>query len=461
MQKSFSILKSKELRLIILVIILLFSVVPYAIFKYSYFLLVFFLILEILLISNDKPGISILVLAYSTVIPYVESKTGISYYIPYIGTLVGLFIYIVLKKKPIVYDFRFCILLIPLLMLMAVAWGVKNDVFDEPKIMMLFILSTFGVFCLSFYDELNLRQFFILIDIIFYLTSVFALLEFFFKFSPYQFIFYDLPLDYQLRTKGLLGHPLVYSAFLSMYMALLFTKVIIFKRWNIFNFSLVIFMIVLSASRTGLILTLVSFFLYVILNKAYKNFYFIVGLIILTLIGISAFPYIIDSLDLTAVDRVANASSDQRLGSYPVAVGIFSQNLFGIGISTQAIKHEVNIPGAHYSLNSNYDKSFVVFDNSFLTGLVGYGFLSVFIYVIFINPLRYTYQNFFRDPNLKKYFLSMLFIFAVWFLQNLSFDSIFYFPINSLYFILSALFIKQAFEERKNDADIIQPQENE
>jgi len=436
----------KELRFIVINIILFFSVVPYSIFKYSYFVLVFFLILEFFLILNDKPGISILVLAYSVVIPYVEAKTGISFYIPYIGVFLALFLYIIIKKKKVFYSFNFSVLLIPMLFVMSLFWGFNNSTFEEPKIMLLFILSTFGIFCITFYDKLKLSQFYILLDLIFYLTCVYALMEFFLKFSPYQLVYKDLPFDYQLRTKGLLGHPLVFSAFLSLYFSALLSKVIIYKKWNIFNFVLLLLMIILSASRTGLVLVGIAILLYVILNKAYKKVSFLIGLVFVLTAIFFTLPFINDSLELTAISRILDASTDQRSGSYGVAFDIFLNNILGIGISIDALKHEVSAPGSHYALNSNYDKSFVIFDNTYLTGLVAYGVLSAFLYVIFISPLKFAFKYLRRGED-RKYGISVILVFVIWFLQNLSFDSIFYFPINAMFFVLCALFIKEGVEQ--------------
>lgn len=439
-----SIWRSENLRYLLIAITLAYAIVPYTIFNYSYILLVSMLILLSYWQIFNKSGLFLVLLTYSLVIPYVETKSGISFYIPYIGTVFCVLANLIYNKSSLDYNFKFALWLVPILMALSLVFALQTNSYDELKIMILFIVSTLGIFFLSISDRLRLDEFYAILDWMFYLSAFFAILEFFFAFSPYQFLYNNLPIDFQVRTKGLIGHPLVFSAFLSIYSTALFSKLIIYKKVKTINFILLILMLVICASRTGLILIVISFALYIFLTKSYKKPSFILAFFSIIFSLTVIYTYLEEYLGLTAIDRVFNTTADQRLGSYPVAIDVFNKNIFGIGISKEALKYELTGPSSNYILNSSYDSSFLIFDNTFLTLLVSYGVFSILMIIVFIRPVVFIYRFCYRNTQLGIYFQSILLIFIVWFLENLSFDSIFYFPINSIYFILAALIIKEA-----------------
>lgn len=422
-------------------IILLFLTVPYAIFKYSYLLFVVITTIEVFMIFKGKKGVACLVFAYSVMIPSTSSKlgTGATNYITYIYVFTAVFLYAVLLHKKPSHDFKFAKRLVPILLGLSFLFALRNSSFEDIKLMAFFILSTFGILYITFLDRATLSQFYSVLDLIFYFTIFYVYLEIALQISPYQVIYADQLIDFQLRAKGLLGHPLLLSGFLSFYLVALLTKWIIQKKLAVFNFLLAIPFMVLTASKTGIILFAFALVVYVIVEKIYLKLYFIIIVLIISLGAAFVVPSLDSNLAQTPLERIVSSKFDQRLGSYPVAMDIFSNNMFGIGPSKDALRSEVKKNGL-YQLNSLYDTEFLVFDNTYLTLLVSYGLLSILLLVIYIHPLAYLRKT--KTKYSKPYLNAMILIFAVWFLQNFSFDSYIFFPINSFYFLLAGFLIK-------------------
>jgi hypothetical protein len=422
-------------------IVLLFLTVPYSIFKYSYLLFVAIVTVEVFMIFKGKKGVACLVFAYSVMIPSTSSKlgTGATNYITYIYVFIAMVLYVVFLNKKPVYNFKFAKRLVPILLILAFLFSLRNSSFDDIKLMAFFILSTYGVFYITFLDKMSLSQFYHVLDLIFYFTILYVYFEIAMQISPYQVIYADQLIDFQLRAKGLLGHPLLLSGFLSFYLVALLTKWILEKKLAIFNFLLAIPFMVLTASKTGIILFAFSLVVYIIVEKIYRKLYFIITVVLLAIGAALYIPSLDGNLAQTPLERIVSSNFDQRLGSYPVAMDIFSNNLLGIGPSKDALRSEIKKNGL-YSLNALYNSEFLVFDNTYLTLLVSYGLLSILLLVIYINPLAYLIKA--KSKYSRPYLNAMILVFAVWFLQNFSFDSFIFFPINSFYFLLAGFMLK-------------------
>ncbi|WP_188626576.1 O-antigen ligase family protein [Pedobacter quisquiliarum] len=287
-------------------------------------------------------------------------------------------------------------------------------------------------------------------DFIFILTLVFTLLEIFLNVSPYKLLYSGLTLDFQLRAKGLMGHPLVLSAFLSFYQVMLLIRGFILKKWSKAKFFMVLALIILTASRTGIIVSIVTFVLYFILAKAYKNKRLLFFFLVFLSVSLLTLPWLVNSLQNSGnFSRLVSLTADQRLSSYPIALEIVSNNPLGVGITQDAWFYQIK--NLHILLGStNYNIDFLVFDNSFLTGLVSYGLVSIFLFSGFFIPYFYTSAIVQKRPSLKIYAKAMLLVLTTWFLLNLSFDTIFYFPCNAFFFIL----VTAVFKELKNNWNV-------
>lgn len=441
MNNMFQLIRERSLWLVSTAIILLFLVVPFGIFKYAYVLGVFFMTITLYMAIFSQRGFVLVIFAYSLMLPYgeVDVNTGFSRYVLYISVALIWLITILFKKSRVHLDFSYVGLLMTLLALISIVYALDNGMSFELRNMLYYIISTAVFFYLCFCDRLTLLQFYWLVDIIFYFTFFYVIQDSIFHNSPYEAIYNGLSLDFQLRAKGLMGHPLLLSSFITFYQVTLLTRVLIFKQWNILNFLLLIPIIVLSASKTLIVLILASWILYILLSRSYRNIRLYIGAITLIVLGFQIFPFFQLFTD-TSVQRILDSSADQRLGSYSIAWQIFSNNLFGIGMTTEALKMELG--KAIYQLNSNYDKAFLIFDNAYLTAAASFGFLCILIFIIYLIPLRYFRKLKLQHTRPLKSSLIMLFV--IWFLQNFSFDSYQYFSVNAFYFLISALIIKES-----------------
>jgi len=316
---------------------------------------------------------------------------------------------------------------------------------------MFFLLSTLGVIYVGYIDKINLYEFFNVLDIIFYFTIGYAFLEFFLHISPYEVIYNDMLIDLQLRAKGLCGHPIIFSSFLSFYMISLIIKYIIYKEFSLLNFLLVIPFLFLSASRTGFLLIGSTLFIFIILEKLYKRPVFVLMTSLLIVFLIGSYSYISNLVGSDLLDRLLNTESQQRLSSYTVAQNVFSRHVWGIGLSKDALKSVL----AHSASvrNSKFDVDFMVLDNSFLTLLISYGLFCFLFYIPYLQPLLYSFKL--KRRGYPKHFHSLLLLFLVWFLQNFSFDTFYHFQINAFYFFLAILIIKhQNITEKKDKEEI-------
>lgn len=445
MRSILEIFRDKSLWLISISILCLFILVPYYIFEYSYIFLIIVVLIQLSILFGNGKGLNALVFAFSVMIPYVTVNIakGITSIIPYIYVCFASIILLVIKGNRLPKGSSPAVWVPIVIILVSIYFSFANYSMEEFQIIIFFVFSTYGIYFISFHDSTTLKEFYCLLDLIVYITLFYTIQEFIMDKSPYKNVFDSQEITYQFRAKGLFGHPLLLSSILSLYFVALIIKGIIFRKWEFFNFLIVIPFFILAASRTSLIVIAASVLLYVILFKVYSKPRFVV-LLSLVIIGLILFlPSYIDYLEIP-IDRIQNADFSQRQASYSVAFNVFANNGFGIGLSRDALKSEISMAGS-YQLNANYDRDFLIFDNAFLTWIAGYGVFSILFLSVYLKPLVFAFR--FRSGN-PIYFKSMVLLFFVWFLIDISFDTFFYFPINALYFILASSIIKDMIRSR-------------
>lgn len=441
MKSIVRLFNDRTLWFVAICIIVMFLAVPQSIFKYSWVLLIGILTCEILMLWKGLRGTSCLILAYSLTIPYSEILigTGATTYISYVCVLVAWFVYTFVLYKRVGFNFGSLNKISTILLILSIIFFLKTDSYLEITIILYFLLSTYGVYYITLLDNLSLEQFFNILDLVFYFTFFYTIQEIIFKSSPYQIIYADQHLDYQIRAKGILGHPLVLSAFLSFYHSALLVRMMIIKQWSLLNFILLVPLLILCGSKTGILLVIVAWGTYFIINRSFKSVRFYIGVVLVAAIGALVFPAIGKYVE-APIERMVNSEANHRVGSYSVAASIFSNNLLGIGLSRDALKKEV-ASGSYTSLNSNYDSSFLIFDNAYLTSMSGYGLFSILLFVFFLHPI-FNIKKFKHYLGYVAHRNAVIIVFIIWLLQNFSFDSIFYFPLNASYFVLIASIIK-------------------
>lgn len=436
-----AIFKDKSLWLSTISIVLLFIIIPKVIFSNTYIAGIGLMILIVYTTAFDKKGFTCIIFCFSLMMPYgiIEMNTGFPRYITYICVCLAWIILFFFKSKKVEINFIYIGALMLFLFLISSIYFLNNGFIAEVRDMLFYIISTAMFFYICFLDKLTLKDFFNLLDVIFYFSLFYVIQDSVFDSSPYRTLYLNLDLDFQLRAKGLMGHPLLLSSFIAFYQISLIIKGIVFGKWNLFNILLILPIVVLSASKTLIVLMIVSWFFYLLLAKAYKNGKFYFGILIMVALALQVFPFLKIFTDVY-FQRIFDSTADQRFGSYSIAGQIFWNNPLGIGITGESLKSELGRVG--YIFNSSYDKSFLIFDNAYLTAAASLGIMGFTLFIIYIFPLRLLKKYAF-DEDVKPYRNSLLILFVIWFLQNLSFDSFQYFPVNAFYFILSACVIKE------------------
>lgn len=447
-----SIIKDKSIWLATLTIMTLFAITPYVIFDYSYPFCICFSLLILFFVATNKAGYSCIIFAYNQMLPLGDfhlKRGASSFYICYLCTLLCAVILLAVKKKKIDYNFSPLLKISAVMVCFAIIFAIKADLFTEVRDVSYYLISTVVFFYICLNDPMSLKQFYAVLNIIFYFTLFFVLQENVFHNSPYKSFYALLPGDLATRGKGLMGHPLILSSFVCFYHAVLLSKAFILKKWDIFNFVLIIPLIVLSASKTALIIVAISWVVYFLLSQSYKRILSYIAVAGVAAIAFFVFPTF-EKIISKQIDRVANSNVNQRIGSYSVATQIFENNIFGIGMSRDALRQELGGAGS-YQLNSNYDFKFLIFDNAYLTALTSYGVLGFVLFLVYFQPLAAIWK-YRRRANLKPHVYSVLLFFLILMIQNISFDSYFYFPINSFYFLVLALIIREVFAVNKLSA---------
>lgn len=440
-----SVLKDKSLWLIGLTIIGLFIIVPYSIFSFSYIIFFLVVITQIVMLVYKLPGVVIISFAYSLMIPYTSSHigTGATNYTAYFSVAICC-AFLLLKQTRLPYGIKLPKKILLALVSFSLYFSLLNSNSDEFKIFTFYIISTFGCYYLAFQDKTTLKQFYGLFDIIFYITVFFTGMEFFFKSSPYQILYDEQLIDIQIRAKGLLGSPLVLSAITSFYFIVLLSKNLLFKKTNILGYILVILILVITASKTSFALVSASALMYLLYLSGSAKVRILVSALLLVLVSILVFPSQYEFLE-TPIDRIQASTIDQRVGSYSVSFDVFANNPFGIGLSRGAFESEIGSGKVRYHFDSSYDTDFLVFDNMYLTSLVGLGIFFFLMFPIYFKPILYVKS---KVGKTSIYYKILLITLISWILLNFSFDSYAYFPINSFFFIFSALIIKEMNSNR-------------
>lgn len=329
------------------------------------------------------------------------------------------------------------------LLLLSIFFYIKNNSRTELIKYACYVVSTGMFFYLCLNDPMSLKQMYFVLDIVFYITVYYIVSEGIFNSTPYQAIHAVLGSDALNRAKGLTGHPLLLSSFLSFYNSALITRCVIFKKWDIFNFVLLLPAIVLCNSRTVLLIVLFSWVLYILLTRAYKKvaFYIILGILA---VGSLTFLSTIEKLTSNVTNRIRYSDVDSRIAAYSIAPQVLiNTDFLGVGLDPVSLRSELGRVNLYQIDGEEYDRQLLVFDNSYLTAMASYGIFGILIFVPFIQPV-YRFWKRSRDKVFRLPFYAILIVFVLAMAQNFSFDCFLYFSVNSIYFLLVGLIIKDA-----------------
>lgn len=274
-----------------------------------------------------------------------------------------------------------------------------------------------GMFFISYNCNITLKNYFKVIDFIFYIIVCYAFFEFILNLCPYN-KYYNLLIgtnaEFFGRAKGLLGHPLLLSGVVLLYQATLFIRTFYKLKINIVNQILCIVCALITVSRTTLIILSIEVILYLIFTQSYKSFkkfiIYISGLTI-ALLGIIMFG---DQYLNDLFIRFEEGSAEHRLAGWQTTYNLLSENFFGVG--------HTDIMGAirkgGYAA-SGFTAEFTTIDNVFLGEFCSYGILGILTIIFYYQYLIFAFKN--RKATPIKY-KSILFLYIIMTLLGLSYN---------------------------------------
>lgn len=261
----------------------------------------------------------------------------------------------------------------------------------------------------------SLKDVFVYIDVLFVVTTIYAVLDFFFNISPYHSV-YDTILDIRkiIQAKGLLGNALYLAGIALFYQACLYVRMLLTKKIYYVQEFFCVVLILISLSRTAIIVFIVEYLLYLYIIGAYKK----TKLVMINVFVICILVFLIfifaDSIVADLIVRFTEGSFEHRESAYVTVFSLFFNNPFGVGF--YRIMESIRSGG--YAAQG-FSDGFSTVDNFFLTEIASYGlfaFFTVFYYYFFL--IRAFVQN-----KKKKRMLSfLLLIYVPLILQSFSYD---------------------------------------
>lgn len=293
------------------------------------------------------------------------------------------------------------------------AMEISGDKDDIMFIVYFFVLYYF--FYVIVKDRsLSYKYFYYAFDILFYFLSFYAVQEFFFHVSPYDDLYYAYTgTNYYdaisfLRVKSLCGHPLLFCAFLVVYQISLYARLIYTRSKIVYiHFLVMIFVSLLTLSRTIFVIEIAVFLIYYILQKKYfphKHSHILLILTLLAFIG----AFIFYDLIMLSLERFSDSdvSETNRLSAFQVSWTIFQNEPLGVGDNlTEMYKKYHRLFPSGFTVD--------VLDNGFLAIICMYGIFSPFFLLPFFYPMIDTYRNVKSDVSCRMLFWLTVFSFLL------------------------------------------------
>lgn len=430
--------------IISILIVGIFILIPITLFFNQNYVFLGILLLIIYLSVTQKKGWSILILALVYCLPYSGGLSDENLkllsdvmWLPYnIIRIIIVFVFIqyfcIHKiKNPIITK---GFVLFSILIIVGIFYSINTNNYNEIIDLLTWFIFTYLTIYITQIDKIDLKSFLLYIDVIFYCTIFHVILEFVFHNSPYQVLYENFKSDSEIQAKGLLGHPLVLSSFLTLYQVTLYCKAILYKKFPYFNFVLLLIIGLMTASRTNIILFAIAFMYYYISEGKYKLIINNIKLILLSIISLLIIKLSFYNYVDNTIERFETGSTSHRIGAYDVAFKVFKANPWGVGITN--FKNEIS--NTNYGFSILYDKDLPLLDNLYLTYLCQYGLFSIFYLLLYFYPIFY-YRKFITCRENFNTYKVMTLLYLIWFLQNFSFDTGLYSPINYFFFFLVAI----------------------
>lgn len=288
-----------------------------------------------------------------------------------------------------------------------------------------------------FDKKLTFEDFYKYITILFIVSSIYAILQFYFL-SPYNFIKEMTSMNSEInRISGLLGHPLFLSFFVSFFQTLIFIRLLINNKINITHECICLITGFLTVSRVFILSLFVVTFVFLILSGKIKSIKTILGILFVFCLSYYTLTEFDSGILSNFKSRFENGDVNHRQGIYEIAFVLLGQNLLGAGYS--------NVMEAVYSTRINTNmliQNFSTVDNLFLTSFIAYGIFSIFFILYYYYPLLAIWKVKSKNkPIIKCMILAYLNIF----IYSCTLDWETSIVVSALVFSLSGLFLRLLF----------------
>ena len=408
-------------------LILTMVIIPYSVHGYAPFYITITATFSVLGICCKTPGVEFLLMAIALCLPSGWSgwtaNSSVSFpeidsmhralgrFILFIIPILGLWCF---NESCFPQKKRVLNLLATVIAVGVIATLITADM-NEFKKVIIIIGCTYSFLFICYQDKkISLKDVFFYIDVLFAVSFIYGVLDYFFRLSPYQFIsnatFSEMWIN---RAKGILGHPLYLSALVLFFQSTIFIRYLLYKRFTYFQEFICIIMALIVVSRTTVIVMLLEYILFIIINKGYKNIKFIVFNIMgLTIISLF-FIYFADSILIDIMLRF-NEGVGNRDGAWEPVMSLFVKNPIGVGYS-----NIMSSLSRGYYVDSEFNADFSTVDNLFLSQLAAYGVFGFFKIAYYFYFLYDAYKLRKKSPQFFKIIVLLYFPIL---LESFSFD---------------------------------------
>ncbi|WP_320054878.1 O-antigen ligase family protein [uncultured Acetobacteroides sp.] len=419
--------KKNTVTIAIVAVILIFSFVPWMFYTNLPVLSIIIGIVAVWMAYNKKIGYSFIFIALSFTIPYSPSleKDIIADYIwwPINAIRESIFLifilYYVIRKMYAKLITKHLLIILSSLLILSFLYSIYNnsnflELINWINTAFYFILFYF----ITYNDQSSLKDFLLLLDILFICTSIYTIIEFIFQISPYQSL-YSQYITFGIedeigRAKGLLGHPLVLSSLVIIYQVTLYIRLMLFKEFKALLFALTLVIGVFTTSRTTVVIMAFSFIYYFIAAGIYKNPKKIIVIIFIITITIFAALNSLQYYINNNLNRIETSSSEHRMAGYTSVANFSADHILGVGYTD--LTKKIKVEG--YASKGLID-GFGTLDNFFLTQIAAYGIFSIIVFAFYFYLFFKSYH--YRKKN-KMLFRSAFMLFLTWCLIGLSFN---------------------------------------
>lgn len=287
------------------------------------------------------------------------------------------------------------------------------------------IIYTHLFFLVCLHDKIHLETLYKLSSLLVIIYGFYAILQFHLGIVPYLPIYISANPLYttSVHAVGLSGHYIILSVVLLLYNSILLICANKDRNIKIFLMLFVLYVGLISASRTFMVGIVVEYIIFVILNPniikskvvLYVVFSFLLAILGVLIIGGNYIDY--------ALSRFSDSTA-HREAAFPTVMKIFSNFTFGVG------PDNINKYVGLYAAEGIID-GFGTLDNFFLTEIASYGILA---FVPIWYYLYYYIMSIFMTRKRPVFFRYMCYLFLPWCAVGFSFDVEAYTQLNVITF---------------------------